>query len=195
MLVQPHCETATGLKHLFFFFPISSYFSVLNILTIAGYESVGSQELYGRLFLWFLFLTLVNLCCCMRALSTCSEQRLLFIAVHGLLIAVAALVAEYGLQGSWASVVGVQGLSSFSSLALVWIQQLWCTGSIAPQHVGSFWCRDQTCVPCIGRQTLNHWATREALKGLYLISFLNGIYKVIRTLSLENLNYQPVNRY
>ena len=110
MLVQPHCETATGLKHLFFF-PISAYFSVLNILTIAGYESVGSQELHGRLFLWFLFLTLVNLCCCTRALSTCSEQRLLFIAVHGLLIAVAALVAEYGLQGSRASVVGVQGLS------------------------------------------------------------------------------------
>ena len=42
--------------------------------------------------------------------------------VHGLLIAVAALVAEYGLAGSRASVVGVQELSSRSSLALVWIQ-------------------------------------------------------------------------
>ena len=60
----------------------------------------------------------------MRAFSTCNELGLLFIAVHGLLIAVAALVAEYGLAGLRASVVGVQGLSSRSSLALVWIQAL-----------------------------------------------------------------------
>ena len=30
--------------------------------------------------------------------------------------------------------------------------------------VGSSWARDQTCVFCIGRQVLYHWATKEALR-------------------------------
>ena len=34
---------------------------------------------------------------CERAFSSCSKQGLLFIAVHGLLIVVASLVAEHGL--------------------------------------------------------------------------------------------------
>ena len=42
-------------------------------------------------------------------------------------------------------------------------QQLWPTGPIAPRHVGSSQTRARTRVPCIGRQTLNHCATREAL--------------------------------
>ena len=42
-------------------------------------------------------------------------------------------------------------------------QQLWLTGPVAPRHVGSSQTRARTRVPCIGRQTLNHCATREAL--------------------------------
>ena len=42
-------------------------------------------------------------------------------------------------------------------------QQLWLTGPVAPRHVGSSQTRVRTRVPCIGRQTLNHCATREAL--------------------------------
>ena len=45
-------------------------------------------------FIYFLFL---GLCCCVRAFSSCGDWGLLFIAVHGLLIAVASLVAEHGL--------------------------------------------------------------------------------------------------
>ena len=41
-------------------------------------------------------------------------------------------------------------------------QQLWLTGLVAPQHVGSSQTRARTRVPCIGRQILNHCATREA---------------------------------
>ena len=40
-------------------------------------------------------------------------------------------------------------------------QQLWLTGPVAPRHVGSSQTRARTRVPCIGRQTLNHCATRE----------------------------------
>ena len=41
-------------------------------------------------------------------------------------------------------------------------QQLWLTSAAAPQHVGSSQTRAQTRVPRIGRQILNHCATREA---------------------------------
>ena len=44
------------------------------------------------------------------------------------------------------------------------IQQLWSTSPVAPQHVGSSQTRDQTHVPCTGRQSLNHWTTREVPK-------------------------------
>ena len=45
----------------------------------------------------YLFLALLGLHCCTRAFSNCGEQGLLFVAVRGLLIAVASLVAELGL--------------------------------------------------------------------------------------------------
>ena len=40
-------------------------------------------------------------------------------------------------------------------------QQLWHTGLVAPRYVGSSRTRDQTHVSCIGRQIVNHCATRE----------------------------------
>ena len=49
-----------------------------------------------NLFYLFLFLAALGLCCCARAFSSCSERGLLFVAVHGLLVAVASLVAEHG---------------------------------------------------------------------------------------------------
>ena len=52
-------------------------------------------DLTGLFF--FFFLAVLGLCCCAQALSRCSEQGLLFLAVRGLLIVVASLVAEHGL--------------------------------------------------------------------------------------------------
>ena len=46
----------------------------------------------------YLFLAVLGLCCCARAFSSCSERGLLFVAVSGLLIVEAPLVAEHGLQ-------------------------------------------------------------------------------------------------
>ena len=45
----------------------------------------------------YLFLVALGLRCCALASSSCGERGLLFVAVHGLLIAVASLVAEHGL--------------------------------------------------------------------------------------------------
>ena len=46
---------------------------------------------------FILFLAALGLCCWAQAFSSCGEQGLLFIAVLGLLIAVASLVAKHGL--------------------------------------------------------------------------------------------------
>ena len=45
----------------------------------------------------FIYLAALGLHCCARAFSSCGERGLLFVAVRGLLIAVASLVVEHGL--------------------------------------------------------------------------------------------------
>ena len=56
-----------------------------------------------RFFFWFffkfiyLFLAALGLRCCPQAFSSCGERGLLFVAVRGLLVAVASLVAEHRL--------------------------------------------------------------------------------------------------
>ena len=45
----------------------------------------------------YLFLATWGLCCCAWAFSSCGERGLLFVAVRGLLIVMASLVAEHGL--------------------------------------------------------------------------------------------------
>ena len=45
----------------------------------------------------YLFMAALGLCCCAWTFSSCGERGLLFVAVRGLLIAVASLVAEHRL--------------------------------------------------------------------------------------------------
>ena len=80
---------------------------------------------------------------CARAFSSCGEWRPLFIAVRR---PFTIGLSCYGAQAPDAQA-----------------QQLWLTGLVAPRHVGSSQTRARTRVPCIGRQILNHSATREAL--------------------------------
>ena len=54
-----------------------------------------SPALAGGFF--FLFLAALGLHCCAWAFSSCGKQGLPFVAVRGLLIAVASFVAEHGL--------------------------------------------------------------------------------------------------
>ena len=48
-------------------------------------------------FLFYLFLAVLGLHCCVRAFSSCGERGLLFVAVRGLLMAVTSLAAEHRL--------------------------------------------------------------------------------------------------
>ena len=84
---------------------------------------------------------------CGRTFSSCGKRGPLFIVVHGPLSVAASLVAEHRLQ--------TRRLSNCGS-----------RGPAAPRHVGSSQTRSRTRVPCIGRRTLNHCATREALPNI-----------------------------
>ena len=67
---------------------------------VIGYFSSMALPLfffYKFIYFIYLFLAALGLCCCARAFSGCGERGLLFVAVRGLLIAVASLVAEHGL--------------------------------------------------------------------------------------------------
>ena len=76
---------------------------------------------------------------CARAFSSRGKRVPLFIAVH-----------YRGLSCCGAQAPDAQA------------QQLWLTGLVAPWHAGSSQTTARTRVPCIGRQTPNHCATREA---------------------------------
>ena len=80
---------------------------------------------------------------CARAFSSCGKRGPLFIAVRG--------ASHYrGLPCCEAQAPDAQA------------QQLRLTGPAVPWHAGSSQTRARTRVPCTGRQTLNHCATREA---------------------------------
>ena len=70
--------------------------------------------------------------------------------------------------GAWASHCG--GFSCYGARALAtWAWQLWFVGLVASGHVASSQTRDRTSVPCIGRQILNHWTTREVLTLFFIL--------------------------
>ena len=85
---------------------------------------------------------MLGLCCCTRAFSSCGGQGLLPSC------------------GAWAYPCGVLARRGARALGFQ-AQQLWHTGLVAPWHVISSWTKDRICIPCIGRQILNHWTSRE----------------------------------
>ena len=106
----------------------------------------------------------------MRAFSSCRERVLLFVAVRGLLIAMASRCRAQAV-GTRASAVVAHGLSSCGTRSVVVARGIQSTGSVAVAHglscsaaCGIFPEQGWNHVPCIGRWILNHCATREALR-------------------------------
>ena len=94
------------------------------------------------------------------ASSGCGEWGLLFVAVHGLLFVVASRQSPGSRRSDFRSCGPLaQQLQFMGSRAAD--SELCHMGLVAPQHVESSWCRDQTQVPCIGRQIFIHCVTRE----------------------------------
>ena len=77
----------------------------------------AEQDAGGLLILFFFFnkfiylLAALDLHCCAQAFSSCGEQGLLFVAVRGLLIAVASLCCGAQALGARALVAVAHGLS------------------------------------------------------------------------------------
>ena len=82
---------------------LSAIFNWLLVIVMIIKGATSSNRLdsffKNKSFIYFiyLFLAVLGLRCCTRAFSSCSERGLLFIAVRGLLIVVASLVAEHRL--------------------------------------------------------------------------------------------------
>ena len=100
---------------LYIVFPNMSTTMIITITTTAFFFFLFYSFIY-------LFLAALGLHCCTQAFSSCSEQGLLFIAVRRLLIEVASLVVEHGLQACglqqlWhmGSAVVARGLQSAGS--------------------------------------------------------------------------------
>ena len=130
------------------------------------------------------FLAVLGLRCCVRAFSSCDEQGLLFVVVRGLLITVASLVVEHGLQARrlqqlWnaGSVVVARGLQSAGSVVVA--HRLSCSAAC-----GIF--PDQGSNPCplLWERILNHCTTREAPQLLFSQQVLRKVL-----MSLQKLGY------
>ena len=139
--------------HPDFFFPLASVVwhskyrlaSILTVFCCCG--DAGSSLLHTG------FLSLqqagashcgIFFCCGAQALSTW-----------------ASVVAPHRLRcGSWSLEHGPSSCGTNPSLASPW-------------HVGSFWTRDWTCVPCSGRGILNNRATKEVPLCLCISWFLH----------------------
>ena len=96
---------------------INGYASFLkNCLSLWASSFLNYYYFYLFICLFiYLLLAALGLCCCTWAFSSCGERGLLFVAVRGLLIAVASLVAEHRLQVRRP-------------------QQLWCVGLVVVAH-------------------------------------------------------------
>ena len=79
-------------------------------------RKAGKPSLNCRVIFFFFFLAALGLRCCMWAFSSCGERGLLFLAVCGLLIAMASRCGARAL-GTRASVVMARGLSSCGAQA------------------------------------------------------------------------------
>ena len=94
------------------------------------------------------------------SLFVCFWLCLVLIAVPRLSIAVAS--GGYS-QVAVCRLLVVASLVAEHRLYAHGLQLLWHVGLVALWHVWSSWTRNRTCIPFIGRQTLNHWTTREVL--------------------------------
>ena len=107
---------------------------------------------------FFFFLAALGPTVC--RLSLVASRGYSLVAMHRLLFTVASLAAEQKLQ--------------MHHRCSAQAQQLRRVGLAALQHIESSWARDQTGVPCIGRQTPLHCTTRGVLIHFLIHSFIHS---------------------
>ena len=121
--------------------------------------------------------------CCTQAFSSCGELGLLSSCPPQASHCGGVSCCGAQVLGTRASVVSLvlglrdlecAGFSSCGSQGLERRLSLQLSGLVAPLQVESFWTRDQTQVPCIGRWILIHCTTRKVQKHGVLITGLSG---------------------
>ena len=70
-----------------------------------------------------------------------------------------------------------------------WAQQLWLWDLVTAGHVGSFWTRDRSHVPCFGKWILNPW---NPGKSLHLFFFFFTTFRSCLALGLDPVSPQAV---
>ena len=110
---------------------------------------------------FYLFLVVLGLHCCAWAFSSCGERGPVFVAIHGLLIAMASLVVEHRLSAH-----GLQYLQRTDSIAVA--RLLSSLGSVVvvcglscSEACGIFPDQGSNLCPNIGRWASIHCTTRE----------------------------------
>ena len=107
------------------------------------------------MFIIYLFLVAVHLCCCMWTFSSCST----WVPHHcGFSCCRVWAIGHAGF-----STCGSQAQYSWFAGSRVQAQKLWCMGLVASQHMDSSQTRDPTCVSCISRWILNQWTTKKVM--------------------------------
>ena len=130
-------------------FQVNKYTYIIIFRTIYYYSLV---QVYHNLFYLFLYLNLFILFIYFWLLWV-------FIAAHRLSL----VVVCRGYSSLWCTGFSLQWLLLLQSTgSRAQAQQLWRTGLVTLQHVGSSRTRARTRVPCIDRWILNHCTTREA---------------------------------
>ena len=128
----------------------------LTYQRILAFAFVWKMSLLFKSFFFFfkiyLFLAVLGLRGCVRAFSGCREWGYSSLQCTGFSLWWLLFLCSMGSRHL--------GFSNFG----LWAQQLWLLGLVAPGHVGLSLSRDQTHVPCIGRQSFNHLTTREGPK-------------------------------
>ena len=97
---------------------------------------------------------MLSLCCCVGFSVVVVSGDYSAVVMCRLLTTQASLVVEHRLYGIQASVVETHRLQSTDSVVEVYT--LNCPGAC-----GIFSDQGSNQCPCIGRQVLNHWTTRE----------------------------------
>ena len=100
-------------------------------------------------------------------LSPSSSFWFIYFWLFWIFVAVWAFLSGWGewgvLSGCSVQASLCSGSSSFGTQAVGdWASAVVVHRLSFPRHMGSSQTRDQTCISCIGRQIIYHWATREA---------------------------------
>ena len=114
-----------------------------------------------------------HLCMCLLAVSVFFVKCPFGSSAHYVFIYLLQQVFTAAGRLSLFSVSRDHSLVVACAFSLQWLLLLWSIGLVAPRLLQSSWTRDQTHVPCIGRQIFNHWISRE----VFLLIFQSGCYQ------------------